>query len=95
MAPPAPASLASRYTLVQDLADLLQKAYDSGKHRLPSERRRDRKDDPTHYYVYSFKDGHYRYERTCGTEACAKERVAQYGKHAVYTINTTIRDAFY
>lgn len=49
----------------------------------------------THFYVYSFKRGRYVYERTCGTEAAAKEWVLKYGPRALYTINATINGAFY
>ena len=48
-----------------------------------------------HYYVYSFRDGDYIYERTCGTERGAKAWVERLGPHAVYLINHTIRGAFY
>lgn len=48
-----------------------------------------------HFYVYSFKDGHYTYERTCGTELAAKGRVQELGPRAVYLVGHTIRKAFY
>lgn len=48
-----------------------------------------------HYYVYSFKNGRYFYERTCGTEDAAKERVKTLGSNAVYLLGHTIRGAFY
>ena len=48
-----------------------------------------------HYYVYSFKDGRYIYERTCGTEDAAKERVKLLGPNAVYLVDHLIRGAFY
>ena len=48
-----------------------------------------------HFYVYSFKRGRYVYERTCGYEPAAKEWVAKLGPRAVYTVNATIRKAFY
>lgn len=51
-----------------------------------------------HYYVYSYRfqnGGYYVYERTCGTEEAAKERVAKLGPRAVYLVNHTIRGAFY
>jgi len=46
-----------------------------------------------HFYVYSFRDGRYCYERTCGTEQAAKEWVAKYGERAVYLVNATINGA--
>ena len=52
-------------------------------------------DGRTHFYVYTFKDGRYIYERTCGTEDAARRRVRELGRHAVYLINSTIRGAFY
>ena len=48
-----------------------------------------------HYYVYRFRDGRYCYERTCGTEAAAKNRVLSLGGGAVYLVGHTIRRAFY
>jgi hypothetical protein len=48
-----------------------------------------------HYYVYSFRDGRYHYERTYGTSQSAKKWVAKLGQHAVYLINHTIPRAFY
>jgi len=56
----------------------------------------------THYYVYKYvrkpADGgkpYYCYERTCGTERRAQERVKQLGEGSVYLINHLIRGAFY
>lgn len=48
-----------------------------------------------HFYVYSFRDGRYLYERTCGTEDAAQEWVARYGPRAVYLVGHIIRGAFY
>lgn len=48
-----------------------------------------------HFYVYSWRNGSYVYERTCGTERAAKDRVAELGPRAVFTVNHTIRGAFY
>lgn len=51
------------------------------------------------YYVYYYKDGRYTYERTCGTEQSAKDRVKTLIErgysHATYTINNIIKDAYY
>ena len=47
------------------------------------------------FYVYSFKGGRYRYERTCGTEEAAQEWVAKLGPRATYLVNAIIRGAFY
>ncbi len=85
-------SPAPRDVLVEDLADALNKVFDAGRHLTP---RRREVGDPTHYYVYSFRDGSYVYERTCGTEQAAAEWVKKLGKNATFTINTTIREAFY
>ncbi len=62
-----------------------------------------------HCYVYMLRRGprfpggpghfiDYVYERTCGTEQDAKDRVAELrsrGEEALYLINHTIRGAFY
>lgn len=50
-----------------------------------------------HYYVYRFKDadGIYIYDRTCGSERAAKDRVRELGPRAVYLIDHLIRGAFY
>ena len=48
-----------------------------------------------HYYVYRFRDGRYFYERTCGTEAAARDRVRTLGERAVYLVGHTSRRAFY
>lgn len=48
-----------------------------------------------HFYVYSFKGGRYFYERTCGTEQAAKDRVRDLGPRAVYLVDHIIKDAFY
>ena len=57
------------------------------------------------YYVYIFCRGQhngakdfYVYERTCGTERAAKERVLELqkrGEEALYLVNHIIKDAFY
>ena len=55
------------------------------------------------YYVYVYVakpecggDPYYYYERTCGTERSAKERVRELGAHrALYLVNHLIRGAFY
>ena len=49
-------------------------------------------------YVYTFKDGLYSYERTCGTEEAAISRVDELkrrGISATYLINHTINGAYY
>lgn len=48
-----------------------------------------------HFYVYFFKDGRYVYERTCGTENAAQQRVKELGPRATFTVNSTISRAFY
>ena len=64
-----------------------------------------------HFYVYSYREwglkgttrqpgealgsAGYVYERTCGTEEAAKERVKEYGSRAVYLVNHLIRGAYY
>ena len=51
-----------------------------------------------HFYVYTFHNNCYVYERTCGTKKSAKDRVDELkarGKEALYLINHTIRGAFY
>jgi len=47
------------------------------------------------FYVYSFRDGRYFYERTCGTESAARERVGMLGPRAVYLVDALIKGAFY
>jgi len=49
------------------------------------------------FYVYYYRDGRYFYERTCGTEESAQERVKELNKRgkAVYLIGHLIRNAFY
>jgi hypothetical protein len=48
-----------------------------------------------HFYVYRFEDGRYVYERTCGTEQAAKDRVKALGGRAVYLVDHLVKDAFY
>lgn len=48
-----------------------------------------------HYYVYSFRDGRYFYERTCGSEEAAQTRVKELGPQAVYLIDHILLGAFY
>ena len=81
-----------RATLIEDLSTTLNKVFVAGQHLSP---RRLELNDQVHYYVYSFKDGRYWYERTCGTRRSAEEWVAKLGKNATFTINTTISEAFY
>ncbi len=47
-----------------------------------------------HFHVYSFKDGRYIYQRTCGTEDAAKEWVAKLGRRATYLVNDIVKRAF-
>ena len=57
-----------------------------------------------HYYVYvhgrtgSAGTPYYWYERTCGTEQAAKDRVAELarrGVEALYLVNHVIKNAYY
>lgn len=55
-----------------------------------------------HFYVYAYVDKpsdggkpYYYYERTCGTERAAKDRVKELGGRAVYLVDHLIRGAFY
>jgi hypothetical protein len=54
-----------------------------------------------HFYVYVFHCGpknYYWYERTCGTEQGAKDRVTELqrrGQKALYLVDHLIRGAFY
>ena len=54
------------------------------------------------YYVYAYVRrapgegrSYYYYERTCGTERAAKDRVEELGPGAVYLVNHLIKGAFY
>jgi len=53
-----------------------------------------------HYYVYFLLDGNWHYERTCGTERAATDRVnvliERDGREdAKWTLNEVIKGAFY
>lgn len=54
------------------------------------------------FYVYRYvrkpESGgrpYYSYERTCGNEVAARERVRELGDGAVYLVNHLVRGAFY
>ncbi len=54
------------------------------------------------FYVYRYVmepesggDPYYAYERTCGDEDAARERVRELGDGAVYLVNHLIQGAFY
>jgi hypothetical protein len=51
-----------------------------------------------HYYVYYYKDEHYLFDRTCGTQDAAEKRTAVLqarGHNAVWLLNHVIKDALY
>lgn len=52
-----------------------------------------------HYYVYVHRPYGYLYERTCGTQQAADERVKELKergeKHAVWLLNALIAKAYY
>jgi len=47
------------------------------------------------FYVYRFANGRYVFERTCGTEDAARDRIQKLGPGAVYLVNHLIAKAFY
>ena len=56
--------------------------------------------DHNHYYVYYLREGDWVYERTCGTEEAANDRVniliERDGREdAKWTLNEVIKGAFY